>query len=205
MKRKIAHIVTVFFTSCVLIYNLCCVEQTEYFLWYVLNISANMITIFLLVKNLNNSPKSINDSLGMFLIAVLSTNLPVFISLIGSFGKYSDVLILKQIATVINLLTMPWYLYSVLSLGNGFTVLPESNDLKATKAYRYSRHPLYITYIVWIVTQNMIFQSIAILIISVVQIVLFVIRAKNEEKILTESFPQYKEYKSKVYWLGRKR
>lgn len=203
MKRNITHIITVFFTICVLIRNLYSVTETEYLIWYVLSISANVITIFLLIKNLDTPPKKINDSWRMFAAAVLSTNISVFVSLGGGFGKYSDILILKQIGTLADLLTMPWYIYSLISLGKG--VLPEANGLRVTKAYKWSRHPLYLTYMVWIAAQNLIYQSASVLAISVVQVILLLIRARNEEKILAESFPIYEKYKNEVCWLGRKK
>jgi protein-S-isoprenylcysteine O-methyltransferase Ste14 len=40
--------------------------------------------------------------------------------------------------------------------------------------------------------------------ISIIQIALLVLRAKYEEKILEKNFPEYKEYRATVGWIGRK-
>lgn len=204
MKRNIAHMITVLLTSCILVCHVWRVHSLAHLVWYALDISANVIVIFLLLKNLDQAPKKMDQSFAAFMVAVLSTNLSVFVPMIGGYGPYSDIALLKQIAAAINLATMPWYLFSILSLGKGLTILPEANTLKVTKAYQYSRHPLYLTYIVWKVTQNLVFQSWSVLLISVLQIALIVIRARNEEKVLLDTFCEYAEYKQQVGWLGRR-
>lgn len=103
----------------------------------------------------------------------------------------------------LNLLTMPIYLISLIELGSSLSVLPEANRLKTTGIYSFSRHPLYSCYIFWYVMQNLICQSWIILFVSIIQISIQIIRAKQEERILAKNFPEYGEYKAKVLWFGR--
>jgi len=137
----------------------------------------------------------------------MSKFLPFFSNTVGYAGQsYTVTLIdetLVSIGKILYLVILPFYLTAVLSLGKRLTVLPEAISLQTGALYRFSRHPIYFSYVYWFVIQNVIFQSWAVVIVSIVQIILVIIRARYEEKILDRNFPEYREYRKRVWWIGR--
>ena len=97
----------------------------------------------------------------------------------------------------------PVHIYAILSLVSNLSVLPEANKLRMTRIYDYARHPLYSIYIYWYVMQVFLFQSALILALSVMQAAFQIIRAMQEEKVLVKNFPEYANYKKKVWWFGK--
>jgi protein-S-isoprenylcysteine O-methyltransferase Ste14 len=172
------------------------------------NILAIAVVIGLLLRNLHCTPKQSDESPITFAAAVLSSNFSVFIAACSSWFPFYGRGLSQGVATVgmlLNLLSMPFYVWAVTSLGRSFAILPEANKLRTNGVYGISRHPIYMTYIIWCITQNMIYQSWAVLLLSPIQILLFVYRAKQEEKVLMSAFSDYVAYKQAVSWLGGKR
>jgi len=204
LKRLIAHFISLVLTLMAIIFNAAQVKTTENLIWSIPYIISNCAVMFFLLLSLLKKPKDVNESLPMFLIAVLSTNFFFFIILFGRLfpmGPQNQMLI--NIDKYMHLLALPFYIWGVITLGRRLTVLPEANSLQTHGAYHFSRHPLYACYIYWFVLQNLTYQTWSCLILSVVQISLIVIRAKYEEKILEKNFPEYIAYKRTVWWIGR--
>lgn len=86
---------------------------------------------------------------------------------------------------------------STLSLGRCFAILPAYRGIKTTAAYRFVRHPIYLSYIVLDIGILISYLSVDNLIIFVVSILLFILRIGYEEKVLQYS-ETYLEYKQKV-------
>jgi len=182
--------------------------NTAYAFWYAPNILAYGAVVFLILFNLKNKPIQNNDSIKMFCIVLTSLLLPNLTPYIGSLYtiyKNEPINILRNSAILINFFSMLFYVYAVYSLGRGLTVLPEAHILRTGGVYSISRHPLYLTYILWYITQNLIYQSWMVLLLSAVQIALILYRAKCEEKVLSSVFPDYTAYKNNVMWLGWRR
>ncbi|MDR2357388.1 MAG: DUF1295 domain-containing protein [Oscillospiraceae bacterium] len=143
----------------------------------------------------------------MFFIAVVSTNFNVIVAQFGDalpIFSESGQKDLAAAGALLNLLSMPFYICAVLTLGRGFSILPEANILRVRGIFKFSRHPLYLTYMFWAATQILIYQTWSIIIFSAIQISLYVIRAKSEENLLERTFPEYSEYKRSVMWFGRR-
>lgn len=68
-------------------------------------------------------------------------------------------------------------------------------------ALLYTIHPLYLTYIVQYFAQILIFQSWGVIICSIIQIKLLLIRAKNEENILCKNSEVYRDYIKNTGWI----
>ncbi len=98
---------------------------------------------------------------------------------------------------------IPFYVAAVINLGKNLSVLPEAGTLQTGGVYRFSRHPLYSTYIYWYLIQITILQSWVIVGLSMIQITLQIIRARSEERILEKNFPEYAGYKREVWWVGK--
>ncbi len=136
---------------------------------------------------------------------MVSANFPIIVALTRDFLPFANyVASLAVFAHVVNLLSMLFYVYAIKSLGTSLTVLPEYNTVKTEGAYKYSRYPLYLVYIIQYCTQVFIFQAWSILLCSFIQICLILIRAKHEERILSENNEIYKEYLKKTKWINIK-
>ena len=166
-------------------------------------ILSNILVATLLTINLLKKPKDINDSTLMFFLCIAVCNLPFIVSFFGGIASANINQSIAGVGMLLNILTMPFYLISLIELGSSLSVLPEANKLKTTGIYSFSRHPLYSCYIFWYVMQILICQTWVILLVSAIQISMQIIRAKQEEKILARNFPEYEEYKAKVLWFGR--
>jgi len=205
MKRAAAHILSA--TTALVFLAMRLWETTDgvMLLWFVPNMAAVCVVIALTLGNLRNKPSRTEDSPMMFGAAMLSTNFCILIALFGHlFPLYQTApsASVQGAGALLNLLSMPFYLAAVLSLGRGFAILPEAHTLQTGGLYKISRHPIYLTYLFWCATQNLIYQTWTVLGFSVVQTILFLYRAKQEEKVLTLTFPAYEEYRNRVMWLG---
>lgn len=203
MKRVLAHMVTLVCIMQSLIYSISMNKSLGYILWCIPNLFSSLSIFVFLFMALLKKPKAVNESFICFFIGIISSNLPFLVGTFGdmfSMGVKDESLII--LAILINLLTMPFYITGVFTLGKRLTVLPEANSLQTSGIYSISRHPLYLCYLIWFVTQIMIFQTWMVVILSIIQITLIIIRAKSEERILEKNFPEYKEYKSRVWWIG---
>jgi protein-S-isoprenylcysteine O-methyltransferase Ste14 len=162
--------------------------------------------MFFLIVSLARKPKAINESLIMFLICILSRNLPLIVSKVGYYFPImlTKNIIISELAVTAMLLIVPFYIVAIFTLGKSLTILPEAHRLQLKGIYYISRHPIYLIYITWSVLEIFIYQTWAVLFLSILAIFLLIIRAKQEEKILESTFPEYNDYKSKVMWLGRR-
>ncbi|MEI7474943.1 MAG: isoprenylcysteine carboxylmethyltransferase family protein [bacterium] len=102
--------------------------------------------------------------------------------------------LLKEFAGIADLITYPVLIWALMCLKSCLTVIPEAHKVVATGIYKYSRHPLYVIYIIWALLNILLFQSMAIIIITSIYIGLMYLRIKIEESLLLETFPEYREY-----------
>ena len=205
MKRAIAHILASVIALGVLVSQMTSFKSVYVFLWYAPNIIATLSVITLLLLNLRYTPLRGDESLVVFCAAVVSTNFSVFISSFGGFipmYRLAPLTGLQVAGSLVYMLSAPFYLWATFSLGRGLTILPEAHTLRVSGVYKISRHPIYLTHIIWCIAQNLIFQTWAVLILSLPQVALYLYRARREERVMSETFPEYLDYMKRVMWLG---
>jgi Putative protein-S-isoprenylcysteine methyltransferase len=174
-----------------------------FFIFILPYILMNSVSCFFLVKSMLKKPKDMNDNIWMVIASFLGCNLTLLAGNFVQLRTNNPNMTISSAGIILSILLIPFYLIAVFNLGRNLTVLPEANGLNTTGIYSISRHPLYSCYIFWYITNILIYQSTAIIITSVLQSVFQVIRAKNEEKILEKNFAEYRDYKKRVWWLGR--
>lgn len=164
---------------------------------------ANIAVSVMLFLSLFNKPKGFCAGNKEFFISVLGANLGIIVNVLGVdlFNPDRNWLVSFS-ASCFALIAIPFYIAGIFALGRNLTVLPEANKLQTTGVYALSRHPLYVTYIYWYILQIFICQSLAAFIVSALQITLQLIRARNEEALLSRVFPEYEDYRRKVGWIG---
>ena len=86
---------------------------------------------------------------------------------------------------------------STLSLGCNFGVLPFNRGVKTKPAYRFIRHPIYLSYIVLDASIIMAFPSKKNCAVFFAGILLYILRIRYEEKVM-ERLEEYQEYKKKM-------
>jgi len=205
MKRAIAHILASVIALGILFIQMTPFTSVYMCLWYAPNIIASFSVMSLLLLNLKYSPLRSDESLIVFCVALVSTNFSVFISLFGGFlplYRQAPLISLQIAGSLIYILSTPFYLWATFSLGRSLTILPEAHALRVTGIYRISRHPVYLIHIIWCVAQNLIFQTWAVFLLSLPQVALYWFRARREERVMSETFPEYLEYKKRVMWVG---
>ena len=208
MKRIVAHLLTSIIAIIILCLQLSKTTSAAMLLWYTPNVISVCVVAALLLLNLKNKPKQIKDTFVVFSAAMVSTNFCVIVSLFGNLlplYQTTPFANIQATGAFLNMLSMPFYLWAIISLGKGLTILPEAHTLSLGGIYKISRHPIYLVYVFWCITQNMIYQTWTVLAFSGIQIALFLYRARCEEKVLADTFPQYKDYIKQVMWLGTRK
>jgi len=100
---------------------------------------------------------------------------------------------------VIAILGMAFAVYSLVSLGGNFSIIPQAREVVTKGPYKYMRHPLYLGEIVAISGFVMAHVTAATITILAMLILLQIYRASREEKILASMFPNYDDYVSRTF------
>ena len=178
----------------------------NYLLWGLPILIINVLDGFFLIKSAFKKPTTIDIRFSTILISLGGASI---MALTSFFLKYPPLPIygaiyFKMLASLLNVLTYPFVIWALLCLKSCLTIVPEAHKVVASGIYKYSRHPLYMCYILWAITYILIFQSIPIIILSTVFIALTVLRMKREEDLLLETFPEYEDYYNNTGLLGIK-
>ncbi len=201
-KRQVANLAVVLYVICVLFVRIIEIRLLRYLLWSIPNFISSIMSARFLVQSLKNSPEEVNETDSMFFVAMLSTFFPaITVNVAHLFPWWECDQSIAFIGHVINYLVLLFYIYAVWSLGNSLTILPEYNKIKVHGAYKYSRHPLYLSYIIQSFSQILIFQSWSVIICSIIQTTLLIIRAKSEEQLLCKNNEVYREYIKNTGWI----
>lgn len=166
-------------------------------------ILINSLSCYFLIQSILKKPKDMNDNIWMVAASFIGCNLTLIVGHSIELKSSSPNMSVASTGIVLSIIAIPFYIAAVINLGKSLTVLPEANTLNTRGIYSISRHPLYSCYIYWYFANILIYQSKAIIITSILQSIFQIIRAKSEEKILEKNFPEYKDYKKKVWWIGK--
>jgi len=113
------------------------------------------------------------------------------------FGTYESTLASRIAGTVIVVLGMIGYIFSLLFLWRNWSLsasIKEGHRLVKSGPYKLIRHPMYFSMIAVVLgTGLLIGNYMMILFIPVVSIVYY-IRARKEEELLIGEFPEYERY-----------
>jgi len=84
--------------------------------------------------------------------------------------------------------------YALCHLNRSFSILPQARSLVVGGPYHYIRHPLYLAETISIVGILINFFSVAAIALFAVQLFCQVLRMNYEEKVLSDTFPEYRAY-----------
>jgi protein-S-isoprenylcysteine O-methyltransferase Ste14 len=129
-------------------------------------------------------------------LAIIATFIPFTLPFLGK--PALDKVEILLVANGIIIISIVLSIFALGSLGKSFSIIPQARKLIETGPYRVVRHPLYVSELIGafgLVLAGLTFLKIAIFLLLVA---LQVYRAFQEEKLLANVFPEYKEYSSKT-------
>jgi protein-S-isoprenylcysteine O-methyltransferase Ste14 len=105
---------------------------------------------------------------------------------------------LKLLSTALILGGMGFALYGLLWLGRSISVMSEARKLVVGGPYTIVRHPLYLGEQITLIGVALQYLSPFVVILLVVQLAFQICRMGFEEEILSETFPEYADYKKRT-------
>ncbi|TJW11869.1 MAG: isoprenylcysteine carboxylmethyltransferase family protein [Mesorhizobium sp.] len=95
------------------------------------------------------------------------------------------------IGTVSSIFCLYW-------LGRSFSIMATARRLVTTGPYAIVRHPLYVCEATFVLGMIISHFSVLMVVLGIVQFLLQYRRAKNEETVLRQTFPEYDEYARRI-------
>lgn len=83
-------------------------------------------------------------------------------------------------------------------LGKSFSIMPEARTLVTSGPYSYARHPLYAVEMISIIGTALQFVQPWSAIMAIAVLAMLVARTLFEERVLTEAYPEYVQYRAKT-------
>jgi protein-S-isoprenylcysteine O-methyltransferase Ste14 len=120
----------------------------------------------------------------------------LMISAVTLFPRVESSLFLTIVATALTLFGNCLSILAISTLGRSFSIMAEARRLVTTGFYSKVRHPLYTSEAIAAMGIVLQYFSVYTLLLFALQIALQVKRMKNEEAVLEQIFPEYREYKS---------
>jgi protein-S-isoprenylcysteine O-methyltransferase Ste14 len=161
------------------------------------SIAFNLMAVYLIVMRSNPVKRSkglLPNACG-FVGTFLSVGIPYVGPATLPFG-------LQVVSTLLLVVGSIGSFMVLAKLGRSFSILPEARVLVTSGPYTIARHPLYAMEIVSILGMAMLFRQPAASLLAVGVIVMLVVRSHFEEKILTEAYPEYAQYRTRVKRFG---
>lgn len=181
---------------------------------FFLRFAAEALVIFLETKSINHLLLIMSEliSVGLLIfardsvnvrmtfLAILSTVCGTFYYLLFDFFKYPTTgIISSEAGVLLQAAGILLQIYSKLSLGRSFGLLPANRGVVDSGAYRFIRHPIYASYMVGHIGFILSFFSFWNLGILFFAYIFQFIRIKEEEMILNED-ANYLDYSTRVRW-----
>ena len=170
--------------------------SSDHLLWGIPVVAVSLLDIYFLTSSLLRAPKSIDTRLSTFIISLGATfgfSL-VAVSIADPPLAFFYIDVAQQMGRILAIIPYPFAIWALFCLRDCLTVVPEAHTVIAHGIYKYSRHPLYVCYIVWAVANMMIFPSLSMIIGSIGQMIFLIVRFRREERLLLAAFPEYQEY-----------
>jgi protein-S-isoprenylcysteine O-methyltransferase Ste14 len=93
-------------------------------------------------------------------------------------------------------------LYAIWELRRSFSIEPQARELVTGGAFRFARHPVYVSYILQYLGILLRIFNLKLCAVYLVWLGLMYVRARIEEGILEKAFPSYAEYRAHVGMFG---
>ncbi len=101
-----------------------------------------------------------------------------------------------------------WFLGTILglwaawSLRHSFSIEPQAREVVEEGPYALARHPIYLSYILQCAGIVLLRLTFAFIVAYCLWFVIMFVRARLEEQVLEETFPNYEAYRRRVWMFG---
>jgi protein-S-isoprenylcysteine O-methyltransferase Ste14 len=134
--------------------------------------------------------------------------LPRLAAFIGTYMPWTMVFFAHTNSALLNLMAsvslitgMALAIFTVVHLGKSFSIVPQARMLVRSGPYRWLRHPLYICEEIAVFGTLLQFLSPITALIFVTHIGVQVCRIVYEERLLRETFPEFRDYAASTWRL----
>jgi protein-S-isoprenylcysteine O-methyltransferase Ste14 len=97
---------------------------------------------------------------------------------------------------------VPLMLFGLWNLRRAFSIEPQARELVTGGPYRFARHPIYAGYLLQYLGILLAHLNLVLGIAFTAWLVLVIFRIRNEERVLSAAFPQYRSYRRQVGMFG---
>lgn len=132
---------------------------------------------------------------------ILQVLLFVLIALAPAWGPLNALPFIRPVGAILFAAGVLLGLWSLAALGRNLTPLPHprhDNQFVRRGPYRIVRHPIYASIIIGAFGWSLLRPSLLGLLLSVVLLALFDMKAHREEQWLVEKHPEYPDYQKQV-------
>ncbi len=139
----------------------------------------------------------------IFVIAAFAVALGWFF-VRGRIGTYEGNAISETAGAILMFTGVAGYVWALLTLRRNWSIsaeIKEGHTLVMNGPYRFVRHPMYFFMMLVLVGSGLLISNYMILLFSPVVGIAYYFRAKKEEEMLEEEFPQYIGYIKSVKML----
>lgn len=112
-------------------------------------------------------------------------------------GTYKNSGILEALGILLMVLGIGGYIYSILFLRHNWAIsaaIKEKQTIVKEGPYKYIRHPMYSFMLIVVFGSGLLVSNYLILLYTPVIAILYYLRARKEEDLLKEAFPEYNNY-----------
>ncbi|MCX7781830.1 MAG: hypothetical protein N2491_13170, partial [Negativicutes bacterium] len=172
--RLLANAILTVFCALLVIYRLLSLNTFGYhWFWGVPALLVACLNIYFLTRSTLEKPKEMDASLGSFCISVGASLGFAFSALFIDRPLLGLPFLeeLRQLGVLLSLAPYPFVIWALMCLGKCLTVIPEAHAVVAHGIYKYSRHPLYVCYMVWEVANMLMFPSLPLIAASSLHII----------------------------------
>jgi len=149
---------------------------------------AALLTMLMIVRR---TPIKKHQSLAKRLIAFFGCYVGIGAQVLPTMPSPPSVAVLSAFLVIFG---MGFAMFSLFYLGRSISIMPESRKLVTGGPYSLVRHPLYVGEQLAVVGIALQCRSVWVLAILTLQFGCQLYRMIYEEEILTDTFPEYKEY-----------
>jgi protein-S-isoprenylcysteine O-methyltransferase Ste14 len=168
----------------------------EFHAWFLATISKivfiSLIVALLLIRR---QPVSKASGLQPRVTAIIGT---FMVGLIALFPAANPTLAQSIVGLVLIASGSALSAAAIGCLGRSFSIMAEARELVTHGLYAVVRHPLYVAEEIAVFGAVVINFSLPVLLLLVVHIGFQIQRARNEEVVLSETFPDYEDYRQRT-------